>query len=302
MRRCAGITTLLVFFLPLVSATSCPAITWIDGVEVHDVSGVVDMMNDNATRSPQECSALCCATEGCVAFVYKTAQSPPAGNCTTDGGRCCWLKPTLNTSRLNETSEGCTSGYLQDIPPEPPAVPTVSLQSPGVEMPLVSLGTGSGMIQKGDVCEAATSLWLSGGVGGTAIDTALVYNDQMNVSRGIAKVQPPLAREEYFITSKCPPSSYVEAQRCVRENLQQLGTGYVDLLLVHWPSEADGAAGRAETLATWQAVQESWRNGTARAIGVSSFLQADLELVINEAGAPLVSTGTDKDKRSCVHI
>ena len=165
MRRCAGITTLLVFFLPLVSATSCPAITWIDGVEVHDVSGVVDMMNDNATRSPQECSVLCCATEGCVAFVYKTAQSPPAGNCTTDGGRCCWLKPTLNTSRLNETSEGCTSGYLQDIPPEPPAVPTVSLQSPGVEMPLVSLGTGSGMIQKGDVCEDATSLWLSGGVG-----------------------------------------------------------------------------------------------------------------------------------------
>jgi hypothetical protein len=175
------ITSLFVAFLSSSAAklsspppSSCPAIQWIDRTEVHDVSGVVDMMNDNTTRSPQECGALCCATKGCVAFVFKDAQSPAAGNCTQDMSRCCWLKPTLNTSRLNETSSGCTSGILSDAPVPAPAVPTVRLTRSGVDMPLVSLGTGSGMEQKGDVCEDATALWLSEAVGGTAIDTAAV--------------------------------------------------------------------------------------------------------------------------------
>ena len=199
-----------------------------------------------------------------------------------DNAHCCWLKPTVNMSRLNETSTGCTSGYFTGPAPAN-AMPTVKLQHSGVHFPYVSLGTGSGMIEKGNVCEDATSTWLSADVGGTAIDTAYVYNDQANVTRGIRDVQPPLAREDYFLTTKCPPGTTNEVRRCIADNLELLQTTYVDVLLVHWPSSTDAQA----TLASWKAVQEAFVNGTARAIGVSSFLQADLEMIINEAGTPL---------------
>ena len=109
-------------------------------------------------------------------------------------------------------------------------------------------------------------------------------HDQANVSRGVARASPPLAREEYFITTKCPPATLAAARKCVADNLAELDAPYVDLLLVHWPASAHGEPD-ALTLQTWRAVQEAWEAGTARAIGVSSFLQADLELV-NEAGAP----------------
>ena len=81
MRRWSSILPFVGLLLHLCSSEeACPSIKWMDNIEVHDVSGYVDMMNDAQIATPQQCAALCCATEGCVAFVYKDAQSPPAGN------------------------------------------------------------------------------------------------------------------------------------------------------------------------------------------------------------------------------
>ena len=96
---------------------SCPAGTsmvFLNGVQVHDVSGVVDMYNDATRATPEDCAALCCETLGCASWVLKTQDVSGSGNCTGTEvpSDCCYIKPTINMTRLNETEAGSTSGYI----------------------------------------------------------------------------------------------------------------------------------------------------------------------------------------------
>ena len=68
--------------------------------------------------------------------------------------------------------------------------------SPGVEMPMVVMGTGSG--QKGEV-DNATSLWL-GRAGGIGIDTAYSYHDEDGIKEGVAKINAQ--RSDIFLETK----------------------------------------------------------------------------------------------------
>ena len=102
------------------AGAACSTPRWFPGIEVHDVHPHVDMANAEAPRSSRECFDLCCATKGCVAFMFTTNQSKPAGNCSaynTNASRqdlrCCWLKPTINLTRLGDDCRSCTSGIMQ---------------------------------------------------------------------------------------------------------------------------------------------------------------------------------------------
>ena len=87
-------------------------VQWYPHVMVHDLHPSVDMMNvGNITTN--ECADVCCATKGCVAFVHIGDQAAPSGNCSEPNGACCWLKPTVNMSRLHAPCSSCTSGILQ---------------------------------------------------------------------------------------------------------------------------------------------------------------------------------------------
>ena len=131
----------------------------------------------------------------------------------------------------------------------------------GQEMPLLGLGTWD---LRGSQCEEIVHAALE--MGYRHIDTAWMYDNQREVGEGIRASD--VAYDEVFLTSKIWKSHLKRDQ--VRsqhgENIAQLGFDYVDLLLIHWPSESGVPLG--ETLAAFAELQEE--NAT-RAVGVSNF-------------------------------
>lgn len=151
------------------------------------------------------------------------------------------------------------------------AVPTVRI-APGVNMPFVSLGTGSG--QKGNVTNA-TATWIE--MGGVGIDTALIYHDQPKVAEALQLAGA--SANQVFITTKVPCGTYEQAANAVDENLKQLNVSIVDVTLIHaFPSPAAMCAmfPGASVQETWRALEDAKTAGKTRAIGVSSFKKTDL--------------------------
>ncbi|ATJ82112.1 2,5-didehydrogluconate reductase DkgB [Halomonas beimenensis] len=112
------------------------------------------------------------------------------------------------------------------------------------------------------------------------IDTAQVYGNETEVGQALAESAVP--REEVFLTTKVWHDRLVpgDLERSVEESLARLGTDYLDLLLIHWPSPHDQVA-MADYLPALQAVQ---RAGLTRHIGVSNFTRAHLDRALDILG------------------
>ncbi|HIL58357.1 MAG TPA: aldo/keto reductase [Rhodothermales bacterium] len=121
-----------------------------------------------------------------------------------------------------------------------------SLSVHGVPVPTLGLGTWK---LKGDDATAAVRHALD--IGYRHIDTAQIYGNEAEVGRGIAAADVP--RDEVFLTTKV-----------WHESLRRLGTDYVDLLLMHWPTDD---VPLAETLGALAEVRDA---GKTRLIGVSN--------------------------------
>jgi diketogulonate reductase-like aldo/keto reductase len=136
----------------------------------------------------------------------------------------------------------------------------------GVEMPYFGLGVFK--TPEGNEVENAVKWALEAGY--RHIDTAAIYNNERGVGNAVKASGVP--RNELFITTKV----WNENQRNnsvmegFEESLELLQTGYVDLYLIHWPV-------KQKFTATWKVMEEIYRSGRARAIGVSNFLQHHLE-------------------------
>lgn len=128
----------------------------------------------------------------------------------------------------------------------------------GVEMPI--LGYGVYQVDPAE-CERCVTDAIS--VGYRSIDTAQAYHNEEGVGRAIRKSGVP--RGELFITTKIWISNAGEqrARASIDESLRKLGTDYVDLLLIHQPF--------GDYYGTYRAMEEAYRAGKARAIGVSNF-------------------------------
>lgn len=137
-------------------------------------------------------------------------------------------------------------------------IPTVRLNN-GVEMPL----EGFGVFQVDDsICERAVSEAIDCGY--RLFDTAYSYQNEGAVGAAIKK--SGIAREEFFITTKAyiQQMGYEKTMKAVYDSLDALGTGYIDLYLVHMPF--------GDYYGAWRAMEEMCKNGRMRAIGVSNFL------------------------------
>jgi 2,5-diketo-D-gluconate reductase A len=128
----------------------------------------------------------------------------------------------------------------------------------GGRMPLLGFGTWQ---IRGQEALRATATALE--VGYRHIDTATVYGNQSEV--GLALRDSGLAREDVFVTTKCPPNLAGQELETLRRSLDSLRTDYVDLWLIHW-----SGASRAN-LGMWRAFVEARESGLARDIGVSNF-------------------------------
>ena len=105
-------------------------------------------------------------------------------------------------------------------------------------------------------------------VGYRHIDTAEMYQNEAGVGEGVRA--SGLDRGEVFITSKLSNAYHEpdEARRAFDGTLEALGSDYVDLFLIHWPLPTLYGG---DFVSTWQTMEEFYRDGRARSIGVSNF-------------------------------
>ena len=154
--------------------------------------------------------------------------------------------------------------------------PTVKLSN-GVEMPIL----GYGVFQVSpEECERCVSDALS--VGYRMIDTAQAYANEEGVGAAIKKSGIP--REDIFLVSKIWMTNYgyEAAKESINESLRKLQTDYLDLMLLHQPF--------CDYYGAWQALEEAYREGKLRAIGVSNFYPDRLiDLCANVEIRPMVN-------------
>ncbi len=104
------------------------------------------------------------------------------------------------------------------------------------------------------------------------IDTAKIYGNEVGVGAAVRESKIP--RGEIFVTTKLWPGEmgHEKARRAFDDSLVRLGLDYIDLYLIHWPGN-DGQ----KRMESWSAMEELYREESARAIGVSNFGVEHLE-------------------------
>ncbi|MGF2621080.1 aldo/keto reductase [Bacillus sp. HNR-4] len=146
----------------------------------------------------------------------------------------------------------------------------------GVEMPWFGLGVFK--VEEGPELVEAIKSAIKAGY--RSIDTAAIYGNETAVGEGIrAGIEATgIAREELFITSKVwnADQGYETTIAAYEESLKKLGLDYLDLYLVHWPSE-----GKYKD--TWRALETLYKEKRVRAIGVSNFQIHHLQDVMKDA-------------------
>ncbi|WP_179396200.1 aldo/keto reductase [Lacticaseibacillus absianus] len=152
--------------------------------------------------------------------------------------------------------------------------------SNGVEIPIVGFGTWQ--TPDGDVAKTSVEAALAAGY--RHIDTAAAYGNEASVGAGIKA--SGVAREDLFLTTKLwnADHGYDAAKQALDLSLRKLGVDYVDLYLIHWPNPAKFRDHWEQVNAdTWRALEEAYKAGKARAIGVSNFRPHHLDALLRTA-------------------
>lgn len=147
-----------------------------------------------------------------------------------------------------------------------------------VELPKIGFGTWQ--IKPGDEAYNSVSMALKHGY--RHIDTAAAYRNEKSVGEAIKDSGIP--RNEIFVTTKLPAEikNYDEAKATFTKSLELLGLDYVDLYLIHapWPWDEIGKDCRKGNVEVYKAMEEFYRDGKARAIGVSNFSPEDIDNIL----------------------
>lgn len=160
-------------------------------------------------------------------------------------------------------------------------------------MPIIGLGTF--LSAPGEVYQAVR--WAIK-IGYKHIDCASIYNNQKEIGQAIhdAIVEGDIKREELFVTSKLWNDSH--AMRDVRpaceQSLKELQLEYLDLYLMHWPVAQRKGTGMPKSdddwiplteiplWETWAEMEKLYNDGLVKAIGVSNFNEANINLLLEK--------------------
>lgn len=170
----------------------------------------------------------------------------------------------------------------------------------GVQIP--KLGLGTWFIEDDEAAQAVRDAVAAGY---RLIDTAQAYGNERGVGEGVRTCGLP--REQLFVTSKvaAEAKSYEAAAQSIDETLPKMGLEYLDMMIIHSPQPwAEFRVENryfAENKEVWRALEDAYEAGKLRAIGVSNFLQDDLENLLDGCRIkPMVNqillhiTNTDK--------
>ena len=135
----------------------------------------------------------------------------------------------------------------------------------GISIPSIGFGT----YNLGDEGKTIDSIKYALKIGYRFIDTASFYENEEGIGKGIK--ESGVKREEIFLSTKVWNNShgYDKAIKSFEESMRKLDIDYLDLLLVHWPTELNSE--------TWRAFEDLYELGKIRAIGVSNFKIGHLE-------------------------
>jgi diketogulonate reductase-like aldo/keto reductase len=178
-------------------------------------------------------------------------------------------------------------------PINPELVPKKKLRS-GDEIPAIGLGTfGSDFYSKEEIAEAVKDAIR---LGYRHIDCAEVYMNEKEIGQAIAEVikEGTVKREDLWITGKVWNNHHREVEKACRKSLEDLGIGYFDLYLVHWPfpnHHAPGAPPDArnpdskpfsvdEFMDTWKQMEALVEKGLTKNIGTSNMTIAKFEATL----------------------
>ncbi|MFE1627882.1 aldo/keto reductase [Brevibacillus reuszeri] len=146
----------------------------------------------------------------------------------------------------------------------------------GVKMPWFGLGVFK--VEEGPELVNAVQAAIRNGY--RSIDTAAIYGNEEGVGQGIAQglKETGISREELFVTSKVwnADLGYESTLAAFDLSLKKLGLDYLDLYLIHWP-----VAGKYKD--AWRALEQLYKEGKVKAIGVSNFQIHHLQDLMQDA-------------------
>ena len=265
---------------------------------------IYSSMSPNMTLTRMKLSAVLLAIllVGSTVFISETNASSETETVVV---------PSKNTQQEEE----CAAAAF--LPPQ--AVPRVSLHN-GVQMPTLSLGmahfTFGSPHKEGNVTYVGffpeqafrqAELALQHGI--RSFDTALMYGTQPHLGQVLGRWWSNgqlKHRDDVFITTKVfhapapgfglelnhqfdletmsPEDVTHRTTKHIEQCLKELGVGYIDLLLMHWPSVEGQPEGisRQRRLAAWKVFEEFYQRGWLRAIGVSNFSERHLKQLMED--------------------
>ncbi|WP_160723545.1 aldo/keto reductase [Bacillus sp. USDA818B3_A] len=151
--------------------------------------------------------------------------------------------------------------------------------SNGVEIP--KLGLGTWLL---DDTQAAQAVRDAVSIGYRHIDTAQAYMNEAGVGETIRSCG--VAREELFITTKvaAEAKTYHAVTQSIDNSLEKLGLDYIDLLIIHspqpWVEFREENRYFEENKEVWKSLEDAYKAGKVKAIGLSNFLQDDIENIL----------------------
>jgi len=161
--------------------------------------------------------------------------------------------------------------------------------SNGVKIP--KLGLGTWFIKDNNVVQAVKE---AAKIGYRLIDTAQAYGNEKGVGEGIR--QCGVKRAEMFVTTKLAAEikSYKEAVTSIDGSLKKLGFDYIDLMIIHspkpWPKFLEKEPYFEGNREAWKALEEAYKAGKLRSIGISNFEKADIDNILESCSVkPMVN-------------
>ncbi len=150
----------------------------------------------------------------------------------------------------------------------------------GLEIPKLALGTW--LIDNNNVVEAVREAVK---IGYRHIDTAQAYGNESGVGEGILTCG--VSRDKIFVTSKVAAEhkTYESASNSIDETLDKMKLDYIDMMIIHSPQpwrEVNQSENRyfAENIQVWKAMEDAVKSGKVRTIGVSNFLENDIDNIL----------------------
>lgn len=151
--------------------------------------------------------------------------------------------------------------------------------SNGIEIP--KLGLGTWLLDDAQTAQAVRD---AVSIGYRHIDTAQAYMNEAGVGEGIRS--SGVAREDLFITTKvvAEAKTYDAVSQSIDESLTKMKLDYIDLLIIHspqpWDEFRDDNRYFEENKEAWKAMEDAYKTGKVKAIGLSNFLQDDVENIL----------------------